>query len=219
MAPSDPRLDRIAHFDERSLDYPVRALVAERAPRSYTWSCPLYLNQGSEGACVGFSIAHEIAARPVEATATNRLATDIYHRARELDDWPGEDYEGTSVLAGMKAAREMGYFSEYRWALSLDDLILAVGYKGPAVLGLNWYEGMLETDDQGYVHPDGDIAGGHAILCRGVGVRQRYFYLHNSWGRSWGAIGGHCKISFEDLERLLGEQGEACIPLGRANPK
>lgn len=219
MTNPDPRLDRRVQFDDRSRGYPIRTLVADQAPRSYTWRCGTYLNQGSEGACVGFSIAHEIAARPVEVPATSSLALSIYDRARELDDWPGEDYDGTSVLAGMQAAQEKHYFGEYRWAFSLDDLILAVGHKGPAVLGINWYEGMMDPDDHGYVHRSGDVVGGHAILCRGVGIRQRYFYLHNSWGQSWGPLGGTCKIAFHDLEALLDEQGEACIPVTRIRPQ
>lgn len=218
MATPDPRLDRRVHFDERSRNYPVRALVADKEPRSYTWSCSTYLNQGQEGACVGFSIAHELAARPVEVPATRTFAYSLYDRARQLDDWEGEDYEGTSVLAGMKAATERGFYSEYRWAFSIEDLILAVGYKGPAVLGLNWHEGMMEPDEEGYVHPTGDVVGGHAILCRGVGVKQRYFFLHNSWGRDWGPHRGTCRIGISDLAGLLADQGEACIPVHRTRP-
>lgn len=217
--PSDPRLDRRVQFDERSRSYPIRNLVLDKPQRSYTWACDTYLDQGREGACVGFSIAHEIAARPVEAAASSGLALDIYDRARQLDDWEGEDYDGTSVIAGMKAAVEKGYFNEYRWAFDLNDLILAVGYKGPAILGINWYEGMLDPDENGYIRPTGDIVGGHAILCRGVGVRQRYFYLHNSWGRDWGPLGGTCRIRFADLEQILHEDGEACIPMGRQDPE
>ena len=218
MALADPRLDRVVRFDERSRSYPIRTLIAQPAPITRTWRCTTYLDQGQEGACVGYSIAHELAARPIEITATSDLAHDIYDRARQIDEWPGEDYEGTSVLAGMKAAREFGYFREYRWAFGLNDLMLAVSFHGPAVLGVPWYEGMLEPDNHGYIHPTGEVVGGHAILCRGLNVRRGYFYLHNSWGQSWGPLAGACTIRFEDLDRLLHEQGEACIPVGRLRP-
>ena len=154
------------------------------------------------------------AARPVVRSTSEADALSIYRRARQLDGWPGEDYDGTSVLAGAKAAKERGRLVSYRWGFSLDDLILAVGYTGPAVLGVNWYEGMFDTDSSGYVRATGSVAGGHAILCRGVSVRTRSFLLHNSWGRSWGRD-GCARITFDNMARLLREDGEACIPTVR----
>ena len=168
-----PKLDRLAQFDARSRAYPIRAVVGEKTPRSYTWACDAYNDQGTEGACVGFAWSHELAARPVVGWTSEADALSIYRRARQLDGWPGEDYDGTSVLAGAKAAKERGRLVSYRWGFSLDDLILAVGYTGPAVLGVNWYEGMFDTDSSGYVRATGSVAGGHAILCRGVSVRAR----------------------------------------------
>lgn len=211
----DRRLDRRVQFDDRSRAFGIRAIIPTVKPRSYTWSCPIWLDQGNEGACVGFSVSHEAAARPVLVKGVSAtVARSIYTRARELDEWPGEDYEGTSVLAGIKAGRERGWYTEFRWAFGLNDLILALGYKGPAVLGINWHEGMLDTDQQGYVHADGEIAGGHAILATGVSVTRKFIRFRNSWGKDWG-LNGDCLMSFTDVERLLNEDGEACIPVKR----
>lgn len=212
----DRRLDRLVQFDQRSRNFPVRALISAAVkPRSYTWSCDAWLDQGREGACVGFSISHEAASRPVVVRGiTATIAQRVYKRAQQIDEWEGEEYDGTSVLAGIKAAQERGWYGEYRWAFGLNDLILAVGYKGPAVLGINWYEGMLEVGPKGIIRPTGDIAGGHAILCNGVSIKNRLFRLHNSWGEGWG-IFGDCFISFDDMDRLLHEQGEACVPVKR----
>lgn len=209
--------DRLPQFDTRSLAFPIRALLEAKPKfRSYTWRCDQYNDQGSEGACVGFAWSHELAARPVEVKQVNEnWALGIYARARFLDEWPGEDYDGTSVIAGAKAVKEQGYISEYRWAFGLDDLRLAVGYKGPAVLGLNWYGGMYEPDGYGFIYPDGGLLGGHAILCVGVSEKRKCFRLHNSWGPSWGH-GGDCFISFDHMNQLLHEQGEACIPVVRS---
>lgn len=212
----DKRLDRVVQFDERSRNFPIRQLIdAAAQPRSYTWSCSILLDQGQEGACAGFSVTHEAAARPV--TVKNLTETDarqIYKRAQQLDEWPGENYEGTSVLAAIKSAKERGWYGEYRWAFGINDLILALGYKGPAVLGINWYEGMLDPDNSGHIHATGELVGGHAILANGVNVAKKYVRLHNSWGPSWG-LNGECLISIADLDRLLHEEGEACIPIQR----
>lgn len=210
----DRRLDRVVQFDERSRKFPIRALIGNKKPRSYTWGLTTHLDQGEEGACTGFSVAHEIAAKPCPAPATADLALKIYQRARFLDEWPGEDYDGSSVLAAMKAATEFGYFKEYRWAFGIDDVVLALGYHGPVVLGINWYTGMQDVDANGFIHVTGRRAGGHAIAATGVSIPGNAVRLSNSWGSEWG-VAGNCMISIPDLTRLLKEQGEACVPVMR----
>jgi hypothetical protein len=142
------------------------------------------------------------------------FAWNLYKLAQTKDQWPGENYSGSSVEAAMAAGKSLGYYAEYRWAFGEEDLALAVGYHGPAVLGINWYEGMLETDAQGLVSPTGKIAGRHAILCRGFNVRTKLYRLRNSWGKLWG-IEGDCFISSEHMAKLLRERGSAAIPVKR----
>lgn len=219
VRPLDPRLDRVVEFDERSRSYPVTAVIEATKPRSYTWRPDaVVLDQGREGACVGFSIAQELAARPaVVKGVTSQVAQRIYRRAQQIDEWPGEAYEGTSVLAGMKAAVEQGYFEGYRWAFGEADLALAVGYKGPAVIGVPWYTGMFDTDADGYLHPTGQLAGGHAILVYGIDLKRGRYKLRNSWGADWG-MDGNAYLSRQDMALLLSRQGEAVIPVGRKRP-
>lgn len=220
----DLRLARITQFDEKSRSYPVRAAVESKEPRSYTWACSKNLDQGQEGACVGFAVAHELIANPVQVKGiTEKFAIEkIYWEAQKNDPWEGgsypgatPQYEGTSVLEGVKAAQKLGYIEEYRWAFGLEDLILAVGYVGPAILGLNWYDGMFDSHNCGYIHKYGELAGGHAILCRGVNIKEKYFILHNSWGPDWG-YKGCTRVSWDDMEALLHEEGEAVIPMKRS---
>jgi len=207
--------DRIVKFDERSRAFPIRQYGIFRKRRSYTWRCGINLDQGSEGACTGFAVSHEAAARPVVVMGiTNDVARSIYRRARQLDEWPGENYEGSSVLGAIKAGQEKGWYGEYKWAFSESDLALAVGYYGPVVLGINWYEGMGNPDSNGRIRPTGDVLGGHAILCNGFSVKTNLYRLHNSWGPAWG-INGDCFISADDLTKLLREQGECCVPIKR----
>lgn len=221
----DPRLDRIVHYDERSRNFPVTAVIPQTEPRSYTWPLDITLDQGREGACVGFSIAHELRAKPkIVPGVDTALAMRIYKRAQFLDPWPGEQYSGTSVLAGVKAARELGHISEFRWAFGVDDLALAVSRKGPAILGIPWYRSMyrptmvqhpLMKAPAPFIQVGGEIVGGHAILCRGYNRRYRAFVLHNSWGLGWGN-GGRAWITYDDMATLLRPgQGEAVIPILR----
>jgi len=224
---ADPRLTRLVQFDERSRSFPIRATFASGAKaRSFTWRCDTYLDQGSEGTCVGFSMTHELIARPcvVKGVDGKFAREQVYWEAQKIDPWDGGSYpgasptyEGTSVLAGVKMLRKLGYIQQYRWCFGLEDLVMAVGYKGPAILGVNWYQGMFDTLPCGHIHVTGSVAGGHAILCKGVSVKNKTFTLHNSWGSSWGN-GGDALISWDEMERLLYEQGEAVIPLLRSHP-
>lgn len=240
VSTEDPRLDRIKQFDERSRQFNIREQVEGKQPRSYTWRCDWWLDQGSEGACVGFAWTHELLSTPVvvrdpipsDKDAQRFAREDVYWEAQRIDPWPGGAYpnagslyEGTSVLAGAKVIQNHGFIDQYRWAFSLDDAMLAVGYEGPAILGTNWYEGMWDTDDDGYISPTGAIVGGHAVLWNGIAVRysgedrkvdydKSYATIHNSWGREWGEDGAG-KISLTDLRRLLNEEGEVCVPVKR----
>lgn len=227
MKTMERTFDRVPQFDERSRSFRAVEGIEDLPFRNYTWQLKLWLDQGREGACVGFGIAHELAAIPVSVDITEADARWIYEEAKKIDVWPGEAYEGTSVLAGLKVAKTRGWIDEYRWAFGLEDLIRSIGRKGPVILGLNWYTEMMRPDRNGFIHKKGIIEGGHCILGRGISVKyfmkgdkysianvdkkKGYAVLHNSWGQSWG-YNGLCKISLEDLEALLYEQGECAVP-------
>lgn len=210
-----PSLGRRPEFDEKSRNYPIRALVGD-SPELFTkiWECEAWLDQGVEGACVGFSWAHELIAEPEHVPVGEAYARMIYREAQKVDEWPGEDYEGTSVLAGVKIVKQLGWIEEYRWGFSTNDVLGAIANIGPVVLGTNWYEGMWDTDDNGYIHPTGSLAGGHAILISGYDHERQAVLLHNSWGPSWG-VNGRAWVSVSDLEFLLSQRGEICVPLVR----
>lgn len=212
------KLGRIPEFDDRSLDFSIRKVVAEVAePISQIWECPLTLNQGEISACVGFSWIHNISSTPEPTTGLNEsTAINIYHLAQQLDDFPGTNYEGTSVLAGIKAVEQSfpDVFESYHWAFSLQDLILAIGHIGPVTIGVNWYSKMFDVNKSGLIQIGGSLVGGHALLAIGVSLEEEIILLLNSWGPSWG-VNGQAKISFKHMERLLHERGDACVATGK----
>lgn len=206
-------LGRLPQFDPRSRAFPIRTLLPERPRRSYTWRVGVNLDQDDQGACVGFGWAHELAARPVVvAGITDADGFAIYREAQKLDAWPGEDYEGTSVLAGALAVRARGNISEFRWAFGEPDLALTVGYHGPVVIGVNWWTGMFWPDAGGYLNPVGQVEGGHCVLVCGYSVKRDAYRIHNSWGASW-AMGGEALIRRGDMVSLLADGGEGCVPV------
>jgi hypothetical protein len=185
-----------------------------------TW----WLDQQDKPHCVGFAWMHRLTDGPetqleslriIAKTQTERhkkvtdAAHKTYHLAQQVDQWPGEDYDGTSVRAGAAILKVNNIFGDATWTVKLQDLIDLLLNKGPVVVGTNWYDGMFEPDENGVIAISGDVAGGHAYVVNGVNTRTRMFRIKNSWGRSWGKR-GRAYISFEDMERLLKEEGE-CV--------
>ena len=171
-------------------------------------------DQGDTPHCVGYAWAHWIEDGPVEHAGKAPIVAPlkIYENAQRLDEWEGEQYEGTSVRGGVKYLNGDQKISSYYWAFDIQTLVNAVLTLGPVVVGTDWYRGMLSPNKLGYVFPTGRIVGGHAYVLNGVDVTHGYFRLKNSWGRRWG-IKGHAYISISNMNRLLNQQGEACIAL------
>jgi hypothetical protein len=222
----DRRLDWVPRFDERSRDYGIRSAVAPTRIRSKRWTPGPILDQGSEGACVGFAATAEALATPVLVTKIPRepdaFAHGVYRNAQRIDQWEGENYEGTSVLAGMKVMRNLGLIREYRWAFGVNDVVIGLINSGPVVLGTYWYDGMYEAPF-GVLHPEGAVVGGHAYLLTAYNhsstnpllIGQRTVTVQNSWGRGWGQ-GGLAEMTLEDLGTLLDNDGEAAVPFRRS---
>lgn len=220
---NDNRLDRIVQFDERSRSYSIHDIREKKKLRSYTWRCNDWFDQGKEGACVAFALGHELAARPSEVKGLdyNYLVREVYWEAQKQDIWEGGSYpgaspryHGTSILAGVKRVKDLGYIEEYRWAFNIDDVLYGIGHNGPAIFGLSWYEDMLHPDENGFIKPTGSVLGGHAVLGMAVNVKDGYVTIRNSWGKRWGKD-GNCYITFEDLEKVLKERGECCFLVKR----
>ena len=220
------------YHDERSKQYGIRSLIgrAKIKPQRVMWEEGTVLDQGSEGACVGFGWMAEVLATPEApdrqptAALGNRIASSYYKRAKEIDEWPGENYEGTSVLAGAKVIKEQGLIEEYRWCFSINDVRDAVITEGPVVIGVPWRKNMYSTANNGLVNVSGSVVGGHCITITGYDpsfkINNKYYEVfrwRNSWGTSYG-INGSAYIKATDLSALLKDRGEACVPMGRKKP-
>jgi hypothetical protein len=228
----EARLDWISRHDPRSREYPIRAALPDRVRRRRRmWFVPKpVIDQGSEGACVGFGWTNELRARPVQVSLPDpeRFAIALYRQAQRVDEWPGEQYSGTSVLAGAKVCQSLGYIGAYRWAFGIDDVIDSLVAAGPVVLGIPWHESMYQTRPSGLIEVTGEPIGGHCILATGYDPKRRFLKegftttfeavrLRNSWGPTYG-VDGDGWITVTDLAALLAGHGEACIPTIRAKP-
>jgi hypothetical protein len=70
------------------------------------------LDQGTEGACTGFGLATNVnyllRRRKVIPDSTDVSPWMLYQLAKRYDEWPGEDYEGSSARGAMKGWHKHG---------------------------------------------------------------------------------------------------------------
>lgn len=212
----DRRLDLL--FDPAPIKKRHLFLSDNRQIKTVFNKCDKFLDQGSEGACVGFGVTHGlISLFPDDKKLDKTFAReDIYWEAQKEDPWPGGSYpgafpryEGTTTSAGLKEAVELKYLESFKRVVSGKDALIGL-QDGPVVLGLNWYEGMQEPDSKGYIKPIGANVGGHCIYLEGVDANLDRVIFHNSWGTDWG-IGGRCYMTVSNFIRLFDDNGEGAV--------
>lgn len=209
-------LGRFAAKDPRDQNHTFGAVLRKTPVRkSRTWGVirPA-LDQGQTSRCVAFSWTQFLGALPIrtgsKAVRAESAIDALYHNAQVLDEWPGENYNGTSVRAGAKALQAAGHLSEYVWGSTLDDLRQFVMQRGPVVIGSDWHEEMFFPEKHGgYLVVEGANAGGHAWLVTGYNVTKDEFTMFNSWGPDWG-VKGSAKIKAEEMQKLLDTNAEMC---------
>ncbi|WP_107852594.1 C1 family peptidase [Oceanimonas marisflavi] len=84
---------------------------------------PKILDQGTEGACTGFALAAVINLLNVEKdnAAFRASARMLYEMARMHDEWPGEDYDGSSCRGAIRGWKNIGVCSETLWPFETDN--------------------------------------------------------------------------------------------------
>lgn len=185
----DAKPDRVDHRDRMyqprlaSLprQYPDADFVAEHFHNYHK----LVLDQGAEGACVGFGLAAVInylryknsleTDRPGEITPVS--ARMLHTMARFYDEWPGEDYQGTSCRGAIKGWFRHGVCSDATWPYRKTPRHKATFIR-PAP---NWQQEALKTPLGAYfrVHRD-SITDMQSALCEAGALYVSAKY-HAGW--------------------------------------
>ena len=207
-------LGRIPSADARDARFSLRALLdvtPPALPRSKQWRTGPILDQLQTPMCVGFSTRQWLTSAPVPERG-GPTAQQVYAGAQLNDEWPGEDYGGTSGRGAMKYLQTLGYVGEYHWAANADEAATYVLTQGGVLIGIDWYQGMFTPDIHGVIHPTGAVVGGHELFVSGYNRTRGLFRLTNSWGAGWGQR-GRCWLAGQDLQQLLDDGGDCVAPV------
>lgn len=215
-------LGRNVWHDPRNREYPTRGVVFEEdAPVvARTWALDERLpwNQLRTSSCTIQAASGALYSEPSQerygrhaalAYHVHRARVAAYEESRRYDPWPGEDYDGTSTDAPLKLMRARNHIAGWRWCFGIEDVLRTLSHHGPVLIGVSWHEGMFDTDAEGYIRPTGPARGGHAVMLHEVDDVAEDVIGPNSWGDSWGEIGGFFRLRWDDLEALLEADGEA----------
>lgn len=187
------------------------------------------LDQGSEGACTGFGLAAVanflLAGRGRRPLADEVSAWMLYTMAKRYDEWPGEEYSGSSARGAMKGWHKHGVCSKRLWkdsgvTIDLNDRIAADAIEKPlgayfrvnhkdlvglhaalSEVGILYATAHVHSGWRDIGPGDTDIVyseqviGGHAFAI--VGYDRQGFWIQNSWGPDWGS-GGLVRLSYSD---------------------
>jgi Papain family cysteine protease len=136
---------------------------------------PEILDQGTEGACTGFALAavinYLVAGRDLRRSVSPRM---LYELARRYDEWPGEEYAGSSARGAMKGWVRHGVCTRDEWP---DDRT-GIAYFTPDVVT----QARATPGGAFYRVSHRDVRDMHAALVE-VGALYVTLMVHEGWGQ------------------------------------
>lgn len=188
------------------------------------------LNQGSEGACTGFGLAtvahYLLLRRTQDADRVPVSSRMLYEMAKRYDEWPGENYSGSSARGAMKGWHKHGVCSEDIWPYdpTNPDRRFTTKRAGDAVnrpLGAYYrvnhkdliamHSAIAEVGilyATGVVHEGWNNVDNEGVIpfpgnrlgghaFAIVAYDDRGFWIQNSWGPNWGQD-GFALVTYDD---------------------
>lgn len=139
---------------------------------------PEILDQGQEGACTGFALAAVVNfllhQRYQKTSASPRM---LYEMARRYDEWPGEDYVGSSARGAMKGWVRHGVCTQKQWT----DTMYGPGHLTEEIAksAKNYIGGAF------YRVAHREVRDMHAALSE-VGILYCTLMVHDGWDKPSG---------------------------------
>ena len=231
---TDPRLGRHVHHDSRSLDHLFLPRDAKPKGKNVTWNSGTGpLNQGNVGSCTGNAFTQFLNTNFCNNVRTNQKreflseadALNFYHWATVEDSYPGTyppKDTGSDGISVCKGGVHLSWLTNYQHLVSFSSVQAAIETT-PAIQGTVWTNEMFKPKNGlvkvGTIN-NSTIAGGHEYLFCGIDWTEEVHIYRNSWGDvdEWEGCkpGGYFAVSFKDVQKLLDQQGDVTVPIGKA---
>ncbi len=187
------------------------------------------LDQGQEGACTGFGLAAVCNYLLGHRSGRSERVSErmLYEMARRYDEWPGEDYDGSSARGAMKGWHQHGVCAARLWPyapqISTNEDITNARAADASARPLGAYFRVNHKDlvamhaalaEVGILYATAAVHDGWDNVRKDglipyvreqdgghafaiVGYNETGFWIQNSWGTSWGKR-GFALLSYED---------------------
>lgn len=180
------------------------------------WTTAPTLDQGDFPHCVAFSWANWLRSDPLRQ-GVNLDTTWLYTACQRFDEFPGEDYSGTSLRAGVKVLKGAGFVGLYVNTRNEPEVRNWVRERGPVVVASKWLQSMSALDSGLWARPLGAVLGAHAWLIVGHNANLKAYLCQNSWGTRWGR-GGFFALTETNLATLMQTWGGHAITAVERRP-
>jgi C1A family cysteine protease len=212
---------------------PYLPKVTLPAKMDYTPKMTPVRDQGDEGTCVAFSTVAGMKEYQEQIDWKKYMELSprfLYSECKKHDGQPDE--EGTQIRVAMKILVQEGVCEEKYWpyaphqtdgakagaaadakkfrelsyarVLNLYEIKLTLASKGPCVIGIECFSGIMKTKT-GKVPmpgPSEQTLGGHAICVVGYDEKAKLLKFKNSWSTAWGD-GGYGYLPYAYVDKYM----------------
>ena len=164
-------------------EFPSRGMVRDLLPGYLNLAARRILDQGQEGACTGFGLSAVINylfwARDGQGTTVNVSPRMVYHLAKFYDEWPGEDYSGSSCRGALKGWHKHGVCQRVLWPYTVDGAGKVPSFEAPLA---GWDVDAVTRPLGVYYRVDKRSVGDMQAALVEIGAIYVSADVHDGWG-------------------------------------
>jgi C1A family cysteine protease len=210
---------RFDPHDNRDMPFKAGKITLPSAVNNLEYITPIR-NQQHEGSCVGFAVTKAVEMAYWKKTLKRSDLSErwAYEFAKQNDEWPGNNYEGSSVRGGLKGVHKAGLCPEALWPyvagkpgrpkkaaikeaakfkiksykkiVGMQDIKAAVFRNGVVVASAMVHDGWMRPNKRTAVIPyKPKFKDLGGHAFIIAGYNKKGLIVVNSWGKGWGKKG------------------------------
>ena len=200
----DARPDTL-DFRDRMFEPTLIEVPTKRPLANYQQVGVPILDQGQEGACTGFGLAtvihYLLLTRKVVPDKEQISPRMLYDMARRYDEWPGENYSGSSARGAMKGWYKHGICSRKHWVYNG-----AVEKQDPALFSKRFGDALRRPLGAYLRVNHKDIIAMHSAISE-VNILYATGQVHSGWDD----VGKNGFVAWDEKKKIEGGHAFAIV--------